>query len=73
MIPFSEPIPDINLPEWVPCDSENIDGSITAQQRLSCMAKENGIYVVANMVDYKVSRKVNVHAIATLQTLSLVT
>ena len=56
VIPFSENIPDLDQsgPEWIPCDEENVDGSLTAQQRLSCMAKENQIYVVANMVDYKV-------------------
>merc|ERR1712223_134282 len=55
VIPFSENIPDLDQsgPEWIPCDEENEDGSLTAQQRLSCMAKENQIYVVANMVDYK--------------------
>ena len=56
MIPFSEDIPKVNEsgPEWVPCDDANTDGSITAQQRLSCIAKENEMYVVANMVDYQV-------------------
>ena len=56
VIPFSENIPDLDQsgPEWIPCDEENEDGRLTAQQRLSCMAKENQIYVVANMVDYKV-------------------
>ena len=55
MIPFSEPIPEPGLgPDWVPCDSEDSGFSITAQKELSCMAKDNEIYVVANMVDYKV-------------------
>ena len=57
VIPFSEDIPNLDQSgsEWVPCDDANTDGSFSAQQKLSCMAKENGIYVVANMVDYKVS------------------
>ena len=61
VVPFSENIPDLDEagPEWIPCDEENVDGSITAQQRLSCMAKENQIYVVANMVDYKVVKLSN--------------
>ena len=54
VIPFAENIPDLDQsgPEWVPCDDENVDGGITAQQKLSCMARDNQIYVVANMVDY---------------------
>ena len=56
MIPFSEPIPESSIgPDWVPCDSDDSEFSITAQKELSCMAKDNEIYVVANMVDYKVS------------------
>ena len=57
MIPFSEviPEPDITRPDWVPCDSEDSGFSITAQKELSCMAKDNEIYVVANMVDYRAS------------------
>ena len=56
LIPFSEDIPDLDESgsKWIPCDESNIDGNITAQQRLSCMAKENELYVVANMVDFKV-------------------
>ena len=56
VIPFSEDIPNLDESgsEWIPCDEENVDGSVTAQQRLSCMAKENEMYVVANMVDFKV-------------------
>ena len=56
MIPFSESIPDIidRGEYWIPCNDANTDGAITTQQKLSCMAKENEIYVVANMVDYKV-------------------
>ena len=57
VIPFAENIPDLDEsgPEWVPCDDKKDDGSITAQQKLSCMARDNEMYVVANMVDYKVS------------------
>ena len=56
IIPFSETIPDITESgkDWIPCNDANMDGKITTQQKLSCMAKENEIYVVANMVDYKV-------------------
>ena len=56
VIPFSENVPNLDESgsEWIPCDEPNTDGSITAQQRLSCMAKENEIFVVANMVDFKV-------------------
>ena len=37
-----------------------MDGQFAAQERLSCMAKDNEIYVVANMVDYKVQKLNNV-------------
>ena len=69
MIPFSESIPDITDPGeyWIPCNDADIDGKITAQQKLSCMAKENEIYVVANMVNYKVvSYKLMVKGVITL-------
>ena len=37
-----------------------MDGQFAAQERLSCMAKDNEIYVVANMVDYKVQKLNNI-------------
>ena len=40
---------------WVPCDDDNANDTITAQQKLSCMAKDYGIEIVASMIDYKVS------------------
>ena len=57
LIPFSEDIPDpIEVANWIPCDDQTLEGGMdaTVQERLSCMAKENEIYIVANMVDYKV-------------------
>merc|ERR1711963_228439 len=55
LVPFSENIPRVKEPgkEWIPCDDHNIEGHITIQQRLSCMARDNEIYVVANLVDYQ--------------------
>ena len=57
LVPFSEDIPDLvdDTKNWIPCDDENTNGSITAQQHLSCMAKDFSIDVVASMIDYKVT------------------
>ena len=57
LVPFSEDIPDITdeTRNWIPCDDDNVNETINAQQKLSCMAKDYGIDVVASMIDYKVS------------------
>ena len=57
LIPFSEDIPDPNEVEnWIPCDDQTLTDGIdrTVQEKLSCIAKEHEIYVVVNVVDYKV-------------------
>ena len=52
--PFSERIPPNgeSRDEWVPCDA-TVDSGIEVQKSLSCIAKENKMYVIANMVDYQ--------------------
>ena len=57
LVPFAEDIPDLvdETKNWIPCDDENANGSISAQQQLSCMAKDFSIDVVASMIDYKVT------------------
>ena len=53
LIPFSEHIPRVSTTGqgWIPCDDHIKKGQKTIQQQLSCMAKENEIYVVANLID----------------------
>ncbi|XP_061479845.1 pantetheinase-like [Rhineura floridana] len=50
--PYLEDIPDPQV-NWIPCNEPKRFGSTPVQERLSCMAKENSIYVVANMGDKK--------------------
>ncbi|XP_021518783.1 pantetheinase [Meriones unguiculatus] len=52
LYPYLEDIPDPQV-NWIPCDNPNRFGSTPVQQRLSCLAKNNSIYVVANMGDKK--------------------
>lgn len=49
---FLEPVPDpaVTFP-WTPCDIENATDDMVIQKRLSCMAKKNKIYIVANTGD----------------------
>ena len=55
LIPFSEHIPRFSAPgqEWIPCNDHIEEGQNTIQQQLSCMAKENELYVVANLIDFQ--------------------
>ncbi|CAJ0931271.1 unnamed protein product, partial [Ranitomeya imitator] len=50
--PFLEDIPDPSV-NWIPCSHPERFGPAPVQTRLSCMAKDNSIYVVANMGDKK--------------------
>ncbi|XP_054578506.1 pantetheinase [Eptesicus fuscus] len=50
--PYLEDIPDPQV-NWIPCNHPNRFGHTPVQERLSCLAKENSIYVVANIGDKK--------------------
>ncbi|XP_016060374.1 PREDICTED: pantetheinase [Miniopterus natalensis] len=50
--PYLEDIPDPQV-DWIPCNHPNRFGHTPVQERLSCLAKENSIYVVANIGDKK--------------------
>ncbi|XP_074043710.1 pantetheinase isoform X2 [Macrotis lagotis] len=50
--PYLEDIPDPQV-NWIPCTEPNRFGRTPVQKRLSCLARENSIYVVANMGDKK--------------------
>ncbi|XP_036104302.1 pantetheinase-like [Molossus molossus] len=50
--PYLEDIPDPQV-NWIPCNHPNRFGHTPVQNRLSCLAKENSIYVVANIGDKK--------------------
>ncbi|CAH2250172.1 pantetheinase-like [Pelobates cultripes] len=50
--PYLEDIPDPDM-NWIPCNDPKRFGPAPVQTRLSCMAKDNSIYVVANMGDKK--------------------
>ncbi|XP_028579279.2 pantetheinase-like [Podarcis muralis] len=52
LYPYLENIPDPQV-DWIPCNEPKRFGSNPIQGRLSCIAKENSIYVVANMGDKK--------------------
>lgn len=52
LYPYLEEIPDPQV-NWIPCDNPDRFGSTPVQERLSCLAKNNSIYVVANMGDKK--------------------
>ncbi|XP_003465665.1 pantetheinase isoform X1 [Cavia porcellus] len=49
---YLEDIPDPQV-NWIPCDNPNRFGLAPVQRRLSCLAKGNAIYVVANIGDKK--------------------
>ncbi|XP_053566919.1 pantetheinase [Bombina bombina] len=51
--PYLEDIPSPEV-NWVPCSDPKRFGSTPVQERLSCMAKKNSIYLVANIGDKKV-------------------
>ncbi|XP_004874617.1 vascular non-inflammatory molecule 3 [Heterocephalus glaber] len=44
------PAPEVN---WIPCRNPKRFGNTPVQERLSCLAKDNSIYVVANIGDKK--------------------
>uniref|UniRef100_A0A8C6V2M8 CN hydrolase domain-containing protein n=1 Tax=Naja naja TaxID=35670 RepID=A0A8C6V2M8_NAJNA len=52
LYPYLEDIPDPEV-NWTPCNDPERFGFNPVQKRLSCMAKNYGIYVVANMGDKK--------------------
>ncbi len=51
--PFLEDIPDPVQVSWNPCLESSNESSIPAQYHLSCIARKNAMYVVANMGDVK--------------------
>ncbi|XP_019480642.1 PREDICTED: pantetheinase isoform X5 [Hipposideros armiger] len=50
--PYLEDIPDPQV-TWIPCNHPNRFGHNPLQERLSCLAKDNSIYIVANIGDKK--------------------
>ncbi|NXY12393.1 VNN3 protein, partial [Pteruthius melanotis] len=50
--PYLEDIPD-PVVDWIPCTDPSRFGRAPVQERLSCMARNNSIYVVANIGDKK--------------------
>ncbi|XP_008056794.1 pantetheinase [Carlito syrichta] len=50
--PYLEDIPHPQV-NWIPCNNPNRFGHTPVQERLSCLAKNNSIYVVANIGDKK--------------------
>ncbi|XP_037700178.1 vascular non-inflammatory molecule 2-like [Choloepus didactylus] len=52
IFPYLENIPDPQV-NWIPCQDPQRFGSTPIQTRLSCLAKANSIYVVANTGDKK--------------------
>ncbi|KAM4771500.1 pantetheinase-like [Rhinophrynus dorsalis] len=53
VFPYLEDIPDPDV-NWTPCTDPQRFGPAPVQERLSCMAKNNSIYLVANFGDKKV-------------------
>ncbi|XP_028404486.1 pantetheinase-like [Dendronephthya gigantea] len=54
--PFLENIPDPTKQEWNACEAKP-DNSTAIMKRLSCLAKNNDIYIVVNMGDIKLCNK----------------
>ncbi|XP_053448554.1 pantetheinase isoform X2 [Nycticebus coucang] len=52
LYPYLEDIPHPQV-NWIPCNNPNRFGHTPVQERLSCLAKDNFIYVVANIGDKK--------------------
>ncbi|XP_006200129.1 pantetheine hydrolase VNN2 isoform X2 [Vicugna pacos] len=52
IFPYLEYIPDPQV-NWIPCQQPNRFGHTPVQVRLSCLAKNNSIYVLANIGDKK--------------------
>ncbi|XP_067659156.1 pantetheinase-like [Haliotis asinina] len=51
--PFLEEIPDPRINEWNPCVTAGSNIDVAIQRELSCIARDNAMYVVANMGDRK--------------------
>ncbi|KAL3841968.1 hypothetical protein ACJMK2_020044 [Sinanodonta woodiana] len=49
LAPYLEYIPDPNVEMWNPCNKPSVYNSTEVQHMLSCIAKHNSIYIVANM------------------------
>ncbi|XP_006885040.1 PREDICTED: vascular non-inflammatory molecule 2 isoform X2 [Elephantulus edwardii] len=52
VFPYLEEIPDPQV-NWIPCQDYHRFGHTPVQRRLSCLAKDNSIYIVANIGDKK--------------------
>ncbi|XP_033091321.1 vascular non-inflammatory molecule 2 isoform X3 [Trachypithecus francoisi] len=52
VFPYLEDIPDPQV-NWIPCQDSHRFGRTPVQARLSCLAKNNSIYVLANLGDKK--------------------
>ncbi|XP_019375805.1 PREDICTED: vascular non-inflammatory molecule 2-like isoform X1 [Gavialis gangeticus] len=52
LYPYLEDIPDPQV-NWIPCTNPQRFAPAPVQERLSCLARNNSIYVVANMGDKK--------------------
>ena len=52
MVPFLEDIPEPS-DLWNPCDDPSVYPDTKVLHRLSCMAKDHRIYIIANMGDIK--------------------
>ncbi|XP_048346456.1 pantetheinase isoform X2 [Sphaerodactylus townsendi] len=52
LYPYLEDIPDPQV-NWIPCNDSQRFGPAPVQERLSCLARDNSIYVVANIGDKK--------------------
>ncbi|DBA13476.1 TPA: hypothetical protein GDO54_018511, partial [Pyxicephalus adspersus] len=52
VFPYLEDIPEPTV-EWIPCNDPQRFGRAPVQKRLSCIAKKNHIYLVANLGDKK--------------------
>ncbi|XP_008585171.1 PREDICTED: vascular non-inflammatory molecule 2 isoform X2 [Galeopterus variegatus] len=52
IFPYLEDIPDPQV-NWIPCKDPHRFGRTPVQTRLSCLAKNNSIYVLANIGDKK--------------------
>lgn len=52
IFPYLEDIPDPQV-NWIPCQDPHRFGHTPVQARLSCLAKNNSIYVLANIGDKK--------------------
>lgn len=50
---FAEDVPDPTKEVWNPCEDQAIFKGRPVLQRLSCMARDNALYLVANIVDIK--------------------